>query len=228
MTILEKWVSDEEQMQDFMKFMHCTYGQKFRDQWRGSTPNELKGVWGTALHGYSVIEVKRGMQECLRRPWPPTLPEFLSLCRPPLNAEATFREASVQWRKRFSDGTDAWSSPAVYWTAQAIGNDVSKEPWDRMRTRWTEALADIQEAIAAGRIQNAVPAALTALPPAISTLSVEKIRERSAELREQVAGGITNKKPSLEWARKILASPSGRAPITLQFAKDALAAGSHE
>ena len=55
--------------------------------------------------------------------WPPTLPEFCALCRPPaqtVNHEAAFYEAirGIEHRQRGEVGQ--WSNRAIYWAAQDV------------------------------------------------------------------------------------------------------------
>lgn len=137
------------------------YGSKFADQWGGVDPAEMKATWVECLHGYTAEEIQRGLKGCLSRDWPPTLPEFLKLCRPPVDFESTWREAIAQMAARES-GADVWSHPAVYWTARQFGYfELRDQPWEKARVRWaalmTEnmALADIPP----------VPARAPSLPP---------------------------------------------------------------
>lgn len=57
------------------------YGHK----WVSSYGIEDDGTWAGALGRLTGVEIKRGLSACLTRaePWPPTLVEFLHLCRPP-------------------------------------------------------------------------------------------------------------------------------------------------
>lgn len=137
---LQEWTGSDEQMRELMKFLLCTYGTKFNDQWRGVTPRELRAMWASALQGYKSDEVQRGLSACLNRIWPPTLPEFLQLCRPPIDHESAFVEANHQIKNR-DNGTDRWSHPAIYWAAVEFGFwDLSHTGWDRAKSRWTKIL----------------------------------------------------------------------------------------
>lgn len=62
------------------------YGHKWTS-WAGETPTEL---WSTAITGLSSDEVKRGLSACLTNgeAWPPSLPEFLAMCRAPKRENA--------------------------------------------------------------------------------------------------------------------------------------------
>lgn len=130
----------EDRAAELLNRIRAMYGQKFIDQWRGVTPGEMKEIWSVALADYSLEEVLHGLVACMSRIWPPTLPEFLTLCRPPMDYEETFFEAVKQMRKR-EVGTDQWSRPAIYWAAVEFGSwDLRNASWDRAKARWTRLL----------------------------------------------------------------------------------------
>lgn len=63
--------------------MLAMYGAKFSDLWRSADIAEVKAMWAKKLAGFeSTPSVFRAALDALEdRPFPPTLPEFLSLCR---------------------------------------------------------------------------------------------------------------------------------------------------
>ncbi len=65
----------------FSRF-EAMYGAKFADAWKGCDLSNVKRVWSDALGGYSRDELAAGAAGCMAKDWPPTLPEFLKLCRP--------------------------------------------------------------------------------------------------------------------------------------------------
>lgn len=160
------------------------YGAKFADAYRSSKPEVMKTVWREALRGFSPDEIARGVAACHARPWPPTLPEFLLLCRPPLEAEAAYWEAREQISKR-ERWADRWSSPAIFHAAVAVGFDTIKTtPFEKIRARWEHSLKRAQEGIAAGCLPNEVKPR----PPAITyehkgTPMPQKLREKLASFR---------------------------------------------
>jgi hypothetical protein len=100
----------------------------------------MQQVWAESLRGYTPDEIIRGLSACARQQYAPTIPEFLLLCRPNLDAEAAFREARLQLSLRDQD-RDTWSHPAVYWAALDCGSyDVLHSSWPQIKTRWTAAL----------------------------------------------------------------------------------------
>lgn len=139
--------------------MSAFYGARFADAWKGCNVAEVKAAWAEELGDYSPEEIATGVAALRTRDWPPTLPEFLKLCRPPIDPDAGFAEAAREYLKRFDKGDDQWSRPEVFWAAQAIGyQDLRNLPYERLKGRWKAALEK------AGR--EPVPVKLVALPAA--------------------------------------------------------------
>lgn len=59
------------------------YGSKFTDMWRETDIAEVKLLWAEKLAGFKgrPEAIKSAMDALDDKPWPPTLPEFLHLCR---------------------------------------------------------------------------------------------------------------------------------------------------
>lgn len=160
------------------------YGQKFTDQWRGVDPTYLKSVWSEELASFSVDEIKRGLAACRTRPWPPTLPEFLSLCRPPIDPETAFYEAVRELRKRESN-EDTWSHPAIYWATRLFATqDLMGAAYATIKNRWAKAL---NEQLELGTWPE-IPQRLIELPaPGQTAVDPEKVKQYLAELRERMS-----------------------------------------
>lgn len=186
------------------------YGSKFADLWRGTNIDHVKALWAEELGGYAPDEIKRGVDACKTRDWPPTLPEFLKLCRKPIDPERAFAEAVEQMARRES-GADRWSHPAIYWAAVKVGAfDLKHETWRTMANRWREVL---DEQLAKGDWPE-VPERREALPaPGQTTPDPEKAAEYLAK-----AGAATSKAKDdgLDWARK--PSSQGAWNMVLQTA----------
>ena len=83
-----------------------------------------------------------GIAGCRSRDWPPTLPEFMKLCRPPIDHQAALLEAIEQmaWRE---SGRDRWSHPAIYWAAVKIGAyDLGRKTLGSDAEWWRKAFGD--------------------------------------------------------------------------------------
>ncbi len=76
------------------------YGARFADMWRGVDSGAVKAQWALALSDVSDEELQSGLAACRGRVWPPTLPEFLALCRPEPDAARAFAVAQVQAGRR--------------------------------------------------------------------------------------------------------------------------------
>lgn len=147
------------------------YGKHFADLWAGQPIEAVKVVWADGLAGFSGNEIGLGLEACKRRKFPPTLPEFLELCRPPINAEAAFVEAVQQMRKRHADGSDTWSNPAIYWAARELGDDLFGMTYKALESRWLHELNKAQAK------PNVVPAAP----------KVERLERQEASPEEKAA-----------------------------------------
>lgn len=63
--------------------MSASYGSKFADLWRGADLAEVKSLWAEKLGGFHdrPEAIKAALNALDEKPFPPTLPEFLHLCR---------------------------------------------------------------------------------------------------------------------------------------------------
>lgn len=64
----------------FARF-EAMYGAKFADAWKGCNIASVKSVWAETLGTLSRDELAAGVAGCMAKEWPPTLPEFVKLCR---------------------------------------------------------------------------------------------------------------------------------------------------
>lgn len=66
-------------------FAHLSliYGSRFLDMWRGVDADHLKAMWANKLGGFAENPeaIKLALDALDDKPQPPTLPEFLRLCR---------------------------------------------------------------------------------------------------------------------------------------------------
>lgn len=181
--------------------MENFYLSKWVDSF-GSIPRErVKRAWAEELAGYSGMEIKNGLDACRTRQWPPTLPEFLMMCRPVIDARTEWAEACEQMRIRLEGkGADVWSRPQVYWAAVSIGwYDLNSTAWDQIKTRWTKALADAKT--------DGIPEYRAAIPaPGKQSVTREEAADRLGELRSKVEAvslpGTT--KAGTQWAYNLM------------------------
>lgn len=167
------------------------YGARFADMWRGCDLEGVKQVWAAELGDCTRDEIARGVAACRTRDWPPTLPEFLKLCRPAIDYERAFIEAVEQMRRR-ERGEDAWSTPAVFWAAVKLGGDLRANPYPAIRCRWQSALDDAIAGIRSGALPGEIPPRREALPPPGQTsVPPEVARQRIAAMRDSLARKMT-------------------------------------
>ena len=158
------------------------YGTRFADMWKHSNLDLVMRSWANALSGYKVGEVKAGLLACRAKPWPPTLPEFLALCRPTPDFERSFAEAQEQVSKR-QFGEDVWTSKALYWTAVEFGfYDLRSLSWAQAKNRWSRILV---EKVAKENDLPEIPLPVQALPvPGKSETDIETAKANLSNLKE--------------------------------------------
>lgn len=63
--------------------MSCTYGSKFFDLWSGQDGDVVRAFWASKLGGFhdKPDAIKLALEALDERIFPPTLPEFLEMCR---------------------------------------------------------------------------------------------------------------------------------------------------
>lgn len=206
--------------------MTFAYGAKFADQWKDIDPAGLKKHWAEKLAGLKNEELKSGVQKLDTLDWPPSLPQFIKLCKPTVDGMVAYYEAlnGVEARKRGEKGV--WSHPAIYWAAMPMSYDLSSQTYSQMKGRWERAL---EEQMAKGEWAT-IPEPMLALPePGKSHLS----RENAAKLVEQYKAQDVVKTANTNtdhkyWARKIMERAKkpkhGLSLLQIKFAEEALAA----
>lgn len=169
------------------------YGSRFADMWRHSDAVRVKSLWGEALSGFSVDEVRAGLYACRKLAWPPSLPEFMGLCRPEPDAQTAFEEAQRQVSRRVY-GEDVWPDKALYWAAVAFGfYDLRTTAWQLAKVRWTRLW---QEKRAAEADLPPVPPSRESLPvPGKGMTDRETARKKLAELKGLLAQGWKKRVP---------------------------------
>lgn len=58
--------------------------------------SDVAQTWATGLNGVTGEQLAAGLHACINRnePWPPTLPEFRALCKPPMVENAAMYRRS--------------------------------------------------------------------------------------------------------------------------------------
>lgn len=146
-----------------VQMLGAMYGARFVDAYRGTDPDVLVAVWAHELRGYTAAELQRGLAACRGLKFPPMLPEFLMLCRPPVDPEEAFWEAQEQLKRREADA-DEWSNPAIYWAAASMAFDLRAGTYAKLSARWAAALKQAARDVETGRLPAEPPPRPKALP----------------------------------------------------------------
>lgn len=163
----------------------------YPNRWRAAFANaQAIANWREAWAGAFVDEavtpddVARGVKACRRAyDWPPSLTEFLKVCRFSIDPETAFVEACKQLAAR-DGGADVWSHPAIYWAAVEFGTWELRHvsSFERVRARWSRILED--------KIANQsspVPPAMKVLPaPGQTTPDMEQVARLIAGARSVI------------------------------------------
>jgi hypothetical protein len=213
----ETWV------EQLFERMLLEYGKKFTDQWGAADMDTLIAHWSHELAGYRGAELDRGVAALASKDWPPTLPEFKRMCRPPVDAMRAYYEAVAGVQARFAGEFGTWSHPAIYWAAMPMAVELREQTFSAVKARWETALA-----VQLGRGEwDEIPKPLLALTaPGQSTTSSAKAREAIKQLVGQVVHKPADGNPK-GWARRILDRHTAGDKITptqLRMAQEALQA----
>ena len=202
--------------------MLLSYGKKFTDQWMGADPDKLIAHWADELATFSREELSRGYAALEARDWPPSLPEFKRMCRPPLDPMVAYYEAvnGVNARERGQKGE--WSHPAIFWAAAGMAYDLIHLTYTAIQARWERALKEQMEK---GE-WAAIPEVAVALP------APGKGRTDREQAEKMVAQYMASAKPAegrddhTRWIGKILERAKRKdvtlPAIALRMAREAL------
>ncbi len=206
--------------------LHALYGAKFTQQWDGIDPARLAQIWAEELAGYTAEEIGRGLTACRARVFPPTLPEFLLLCRPTLNPEAAYHEAVAGMSARSRGEMGAWSHPGIYWAAVRVTqHDLLSMGWQAIRGRWELALRDV---MSAGKWEPVPAPAIALTAPNRTRTSLEESQRFMRTIKEKLGLNPMAKQPERDhkaWAFKLLNDPN---PTIRAMAERAVAAAKEQ
>lgn len=82
-----------EQVEYIFSVMACLYGRRFAEMWEGQRPEVVKAFWAQKLAGFAAYPqaIMAALESLDERNLPPTLPEFITLCRTALRRIGTGR-----------------------------------------------------------------------------------------------------------------------------------------
>jgi hypothetical protein len=199
--------------------MAALYGSKFADMWRGTDPEQVKALWAHELGKLSRDEVTKGAQALMTQEWPPSLPQFIKLCRIQIDPQKAFVEALNGLVARDRGEVGVWSHPAIFWATTRIGAfDMKNSTYPQIQARWTVALEDEL----AKKEWAEIPKPALAIPVEKAAANVaEKYLAQLQDFKAE-STGVDHKR----WAKKIMArheaGDKSLLPIQIKFAKEAL------
>lgn len=180
--------ASREAVTGLLQRLTARYGTQFMDRFGAVPQDVLIDEWAAGLGGYTVGEVERGMAALTTARFPPTLPEFLALCRPPIDAADAFTEAARNMALRDAGQNPQWQHPAIFWAAVEFGGyDLRHSGYTPgVRARWERLLA---AELAKGEWRP-LPVVLPALPaPRRGTKPNPLIAQRLRQAVERMKGG---------------------------------------
>jgi hypothetical protein len=204
--------------------MLLEYGKKFTDQWGGADTDELIAHWARELAGYTGPEMKRGLAGLDNREWPPTLPEFKKMCRPPVNEMTGYYEAIAGLEQRGKGEFGVWTHPAIYWAANFLRVDLMSQTYAQVKDRWNAILKSQMER---GEWADIPPARVLLPTPDVSPAAKENATKMLAELGAQgITKKVTDRTDHKRWAKLILQrladGDKTLSMLQIQFAKTAM------
>lgn len=120
--------------------MKMLFGNLFDNQWKGVDYGEMISFWEKRLSGYTNDELRRGFNALEGLKYPPTLPEFMQLCRPPIDPMKAYHEAVKGVRERHEGRMGEWSHPAIFWASASMAYDLMNKPLSAVEAMWKSKL----------------------------------------------------------------------------------------
>lgn len=209
----------QEWVERLFEKMLYEYGAKFSNQWGGLRPEQMLRHWAVRLYGLTRAELKTGMAALEGREWPPTVPEFVKLCKPAVDPLRAYHEALAGLAAREHGEVGQWSHPAIFHAAVRIGrHTLQTSEWRHIRERWEQVLADV---LAEGSWEE------VKAPPLRIGLSASRDAVDRALAQLRALGATMQPKNGTGWANKVIARHAAGdqrvTPAMLECAQQALA-----
>jgi hypothetical protein len=176
-------------MAKLFAIMAAMYGKLWFDQWADTPPSIMEEVWRAELQGFSKSEIEAGVAACRKLNWPPTLPQFVKLCRPDIDAEFAWKIAGEGMRARENGEMGNWPDPCIYWAASRFGPfEVLNEPLAKHRVSWIAELDRARNQQAKGLLPEIPQPRKALVAPGKAITPREEARKRIRELRDKLRG----------------------------------------
>ena len=126
----EKWIDK------LFERLEALYGARFHDAWRGVDLANVKRTWAEKLADFASMPdcLKSALDACDEKPWPPTLPEFLALCRDAARRKGT--SSYLLLEEKLTPAQIARAERAAVLAQQALAATTDARAWaHRLRAR---------------------------------------------------------------------------------------------
>lgn len=173
------------------------FGSKMAELYAGRKIEDVRAEWARGLAGSTGNQLAAAINASVRRPWPPSLSEFLDLATPGPDYERLFCAAQA------GDFRD----PLAFWAAQDFGIELQSATWSTAERRWR-------------RIVDARLAGEGATDPGEPRTNIFALKARA----RPGASVKSPNKPAPDWAQRIMADPGRYPEVSLAFARDAIRA----
>jgi len=174
-------------VEKFFGNLTMLYGNRMEKMWQGLDRNQVMAFWHQKLDGYSRDEFTRGVKAVDSLEYPPTLPQFLNLCRPPVDPVKAYHEAVKGVQDRRNGRRGEWSHPAIFWTAASMAHDLLNMGYQQVKPHFEKRLADELSKT----VWQAIPDVQVPLPP--PTVDREKARAEAEAALKRI--GASNALP---------------------------------
>ena len=152
---------DTSAIRHIIREMQMLYGNAFKAKWGDIPLRDMEDFWERKLAGFSREELGRGFKALAKQKYPPTLPEFMALCRPPVDNVKAYHEAVKGLQERRLGRKGEWSHPAIFWAASRMAFDLLNHTYQQCKARFERELDRELEATT----WQEIPEASHALPP---------------------------------------------------------------
>lgn len=136
------------------------YGKRFSDMWDGVDPAAMRAGWAIKLGGFAdkPKAIKQALDSLDSKPFPPTLPEFLTMCReaasrglddkPALphypSAEEIARAEEAAKRVRETVASMPRRDP-LKWAKDLQDREIKGERLDRIQAAWWRDVLGVKD-----------------------------------------------------------------------------------
>lgn len=205
-------------MKSLFKKLGLSYGTQFTDKWKGQNIADVMAHWGEQLGSFTPAELKRGYEAIDGHTFPPSLPEFKVMCRPPIDPVEAYYGAVAGLQQRAAGEVGVWSHPAIFWASVTMSSDLLSQTYAQIKPRWEVAL---KEQLAKTEWAEIHKPRLALPPPSPSDAAVAK------KVMNDIGAGQLTRKRNLDtsWIDKIFDREKKKDPTltcgVIKMARDA-------